>query len=404
MGKVVVVGGGPAGMMAAYTAATMGNAVTLIEKNEKTGRKLLITGKGRCNVTNNCSESEFIENITANPRFMYSAINTFNSADTMAFFEGLGVPLKTERGRRVFPESDKAYDIVAAMRAALRKARVLVVHDTVTDVVSEDGAIKAVKCKGGIYECDSAIIATGGLSYPLTGSTGDGYTIAKKLGHTVTKLVPSLVPMETSNKDFHHLTGLALKNIAIKIIDKSGKAVYNDFGELLFTHFGLSGPVILSASAHMPRGERCSASIDLKPALDEKQLDARLLREFEGAKNSELKNVITKLMPSSMAEPFCKYCGIDSHTVTNSVTKEQRAAIVHGLKNLSFEITGLRPIDEAIVTSGGICVNEISPKTMQSKLVSGLYFAGEVIDVDAYTGGYNLQIAFSTGYLAGISV
>ncbi len=404
MSNVIVIGGGPAGMMAAYTAATNGSTVTLIEKNEKLGRKLMITGKGRCNVTNNCTETEFIENVPVNGRFLYSAISTFTSADTISFFEGLGVSLKTERGRRVFPQSDKACDIVFAMRRAVIKSGVKLVQDTVLEILEENGAVSAVKCKRETYFCDAVILATGGLSYPLTGSTGDGYKFAQRLGHTVVSATPSLVPLETENRAFHALSGLSLKNIEVTLKNQKGKAIFSDFGELLFTHFGLSGPVVLSASSHIPRGEKCKLCIDLKPALTEAQLDARLLREFDAAKNMSLKNVIPKLLPSSMAEPFCEYCGLDSHTPINEVTRQMRLSIIQGLKSLCFEITALRPIDEAIITSGGIKVSEINPKTMESKIVSGLYFAGEVIDVNAYTGGYNLQIAFSTGYLAGISV
>ena len=404
MSKVIVIGGGPAGMMAAITASQYGHSVTLLEKNEITGRKLLITGKGRCNVTNNCTENEFIENVTVNPRFMYSAINTFNCADTMSFFENEGVPLKTERGRRVFPQSDKAHDIVYAMRRALRKNGVEVICETVQKVLTEDGKVTGVKGKSKIYMCDAAIIATGGLSYPLTGSTGDGYRMAKELGHTVTPLTPSLISLKTKETLFYELSGLALKNIEIRLVDENRKVLYKDFGELLFTHFGVSGPVVLSASAHIPKGERVFLEIDLKPALTDKQLDARLLREFEALKNSELKSVMRKLLPTNMGALLCEYCGVAPSLLVNSVTKEQRGAIIAALKTLRFEITGTGPIEEAIVTSGGISVKEINPKTMESKHVSGLFFAGEVIDVDAYTGGYNLQIAFSTGYLAGSSV
>lgn len=404
MSDVVVIGGGPAGMMAAITASQYGHSVTLIEKNEITGRKLLITGKGRCNVTNNCTENEFIENVTVNPRFMYSAINTFTCADTMAFFENEGVPLKTERGRRVFPQSDKAHDIVYAMRRALQKNKIKVVRDTIQSVLCENGAVTGVKGRNAQYVCDAAVIATGGLSYPLTGSTGDGYKMARQLGHTVTPLTPSLISLKTKETLFFELTGLALKNIEIRLVDESGKLIYKDFGELLFTHFGVSGPVILSASAHVPKGKRTFLIIDLKPALTEKQLDARLLREFEGLKNSELKSAMRKLLPSNMGALLCEWCDIAPETPVNAVTKEQRATLISALKGLKLEITGTGPIEEAIVTSGGISVKEINPKTMESKLVSGLFFAGEVIDVDAYTGGYNLQIAFSTGYLAGSSI
>ncbi|MBQ8057158.1 MAG: NAD(P)/FAD-dependent oxidoreductase [Ruminococcus sp.] len=404
--KVIVIGGGAAGMMAAGIAAQNGAQVLLFEKNEKTGRKLLITGKGRCNITNFCDNDEFISNIPTNPRFMYSAINAFSTYDTVAFFEDLGVATKVERGNRVFPVSDKAMDVCDAMRHFVLNNSVEIINESVKALVVKDGVLKGVKTDKNTYYCDSVIIATGGMSYPKTGSTGDGYIFAKSVGHTINKPTPSLVPLVSDDAFCKELQGLSLKNVAVTVIDEiARKEIYCDFGEMLFTHFGLSGPTILSASAHMRdmSYERYTVHIDLKPALDVETLDKRLLKDFSKFINKDIVNALVELMPKSLIPVLLNLCGIDPHTKCNSVTVKQRKAIVNTLKNLTVKIKGFRPIDEAIITCGGVNVNEIDPKTMCSKICPNLYFAGEVIDVDAYTGGFNLQIAFSTGYLAGLN-
>lgn len=404
--KVIVIGGGPAGMMAAGIAAQNGADVLLFEKNEKTGRKLLITGKGRCNITNFCDNDEFISNIPTNPRFMYSAINAFSTYDTVAFFEDLGVATKVERGNRVFPVSDKAMDVCDAMRSFVLNNGVKIINENVKALVIKDSQLKGVKTENNTYYSDSVIIATGGKSYPKTGSTGDGYVFAKSAGHTVNKPIPSLVPLVSDDDFCKELQGLALKNVAVNIVDEiTNKEIYSDFGEMLFTHFGLSGPTILSASAHMRDMSplRYTVHIDLKPALDRETLDKRLLKDFSKFINKDIVNALVELMPKSLIPVLLILCGIDPRTKCNSVTVKQRDAIVDTLKNLTVTIKGFRPIDEAIITCGGVCVNEIDPKTMRSKITPNLYFAGEVIDVDAYTGGFNLQIAFSTGYLAGMN-
>ena len=404
MKSVIVIGGGAAGLMAAGTAAKEGHRVTLIEKNKILGRKVLITGKGRCNVTNNCEINEFIESVPVNGRFLYSAINAFTPKDTMNFFENLGVPLKTERGNRVFPVSDRSADIVNALKKYNKGVNII--KGKVVKINCEDNIITGVTAKtenGHLsFDADAVIIATGGLSYPTTGSTGDGYRFAKELGHTIIPPKPSLVPIETKEEWPKRLSGLTLKNVAIKVFDKNKKLVYSDFGEMLFTHFGVSGPIILSLSSHLRdiKGKNYTMSIDLKPALDEGKLDARLLRDFNELKNKSLKNAMSKLLPSSMVLEFINLLSADPDMKVNMITKELRKKIIYLLKNLDLTLSDLRPIEEAVITSGGVSVKEINPKTMESKLVSNLYFAGEVIDVDAYTGGFNLQIAFSTGYLA----
>lgn len=404
--KVIVVGGGAAGMMAAGVAAQNNADVLLFEKNENTGRKLLITGKGRCNITNFCDNDEFISNIPTNPRFMYSAINAFSTYDTVAFFEDLGVSTKVERGNRVFPVSDKASDVCDALKRFVNKNGAKIINENVRALVQKNGEVIGVKTDNNTYLADSVIIATGGKSYPKTGSTGDGYTFAKSAGHTVVSPTPSLVPLESSGDFCKELQGLALKNVAVTVFDNnSKKETYSDFGELLFTHFGLSGPTVLSASAHMRDMSegRYSVHIDLKPALDYDTLDKRLLRDFSKFINKDICNSLFELMPKSLVPVLLRLCNIDPHRKCNSVTAKQRESIVHTLKDLTVNIKGFRPIDEAIITSGGVTCSEIDPKTMRSKIKPNLYFAGEVIDVDAYTGGFNLQIAFSTGYLAGMN-
>ncbi len=401
--KICVIGGGAAGMMAAGTAALYGADVTIFENTDRLGKKLAITGKGRCNVTNNCQVQEFLENVTKNPRFLYAALNAFSTEDTMSFFEGLGVKLKTERGNRVYPESDLARDIVLAMREYSSAATVI--YNKVTQVKKNSDESFTVTAKNKEYNFDAVILATGGKSYPLTGSDGSGYRLAMKLSHKVTELIPSLIPIESKSSLCAEMQGLSLRNIAIKICDENGKTLYTDFGEMMFTHFGVTGPVILSGSAHIRGYEisKLTLSIDLKPALDEKTLDARLLSDFSEKSNKDFINALGALLPSKMISPFIRICGIDEHKKVNSITKEERKIILSKLKRFDIPLSAFRPIEEAIVTSGGIDVCDISPKDMQSKLVSGLYFAGEIIDVDAYTGGFNLQIAFSTGYLAGKS-
>lgn len=402
--RVAVIGGGAAGMMAAQTAASLGCSVVLFEKNDKMGKKLRITGKGRCNVTNNCTEQEMLSSVPTNPRFLYAALSQFSPTDTMAFFEGCGVRLKTERGRRVFPVSDKASDIVNALVESCRRAGVRTVHEKITSLDISDGRIVGVNAGIKYYPCDAVIVCTGGKSYPMTGSDGDGYRFARDAGHTVTDIRPSLVPIVCAGKLCPSMQGLSLKNIAFKIYPTSGgKAVYEDFGELMFTHFGLTGPVVLSASAHIPDIEpgKYEASIDFKPALDEATLEKRILSDFAKYQNRDLINSLSDLLPQKAIQPMIAVSGIDERKKVNSITKEERKKLCSAVKDLRIPLLRFRPIDEAIITKGGVAVNEINPKTMESKLVSGLYFAGEVLDLDAYTGGYNLQIAFSTAYAAG---
>ena len=398
--KIAIIGGGPAGMMAAGTATLYGADATIFEHMGFLGKKLGITGKGRCNVTNNCTVNDFLENVPRNPRFLYAALNAFSPERAIEFFEELGVELKTERGNRVFPSNDKAKTIVDAMRRYCRDAKT--VYEKVSSVIANpDGTFTVKAAKERCF--DAVIIATGGKSYPLTGSDGSGYKLSSALGHTVTPLRPSLIPIESSSKICAEMMGLSLKNVAIKIVDKADKVLYTDFGEMMFTHFGVTGPMILSASAHVRDTDISSLtlSIDLKPALDEQTLDARLLSDFKKNANRDLQNSLGALLPSKMISTFIKLSGIPPHKKINLITKEERRTLLLLLKDFRIPLSRLRPIEEAIITSGGIEVKEINPKTMESKITPGLYFAGEVIDVDAYTGGFNLQIAYSTGYIAG---
>ena len=398
---IIVIGGGAAGMMAAIRAAEKGASVTLIEKNNDLGKKIRITGKGRCNVTNACATEDIFNNIPTNHNFLYSAIYSFSNYSVMNFFEDCGVRLKEERGQRVFPESDKAADIVFAFKRKLRELNVRVVNGRVKEILTENGRVKGVKTESSTYFCDSAIIATGGKSYPLTGSTGDGYTMAENLGHTIKTIRPALVPVETF-ENTGTIMGLSLKNISVTIFDNKGKKRFSDFGEMLFTHFGLTGPVILSSSSHMGENpEGVKVEIDLKPALDEQALDKRILRDFEKYQNRNFENSLSDLLPNKLISYIVEKSEIDRYKKVNSITKEERKRLLDLLKHLTFTVKSYRPVSEAIVTNGGIHVKEINASTMESKIVNGLYFAGEVIDVDAYTGGFNLQIAFSTGYLAG---
>ena len=397
---VIVIGGGAAGMMSAITAAECGARVLLAERNQMLGKKLSITGKGRCNVTNNSDNSNIMKNIPTNSRFLYSALAGFSAYDTIDFFEGLGVPLKTERGNRVFPVSDKASDIVKALKDRMSALGVTVKTMRADRILTESGAAVGVKCGKDSYYAPKIILATGGMSYPGTGSTGDGYKMARALGHTVTELKPSLVPVCTA-QDCKPMMGLSLKNVTLSLKDSGGKVLYSELGEMLFTHFGVSGPLVLSASAFIKKGDSYTLEIDLKPALDEKKLDARILRDFSEAKNKQLSTVMRKLLPEKLIDAVLTRAEVPADMRVNEITKEKRKSLVAVLKSFSLTVSGLRPIEEAIITDGGISVKEINPKTMESKLVSGLFFAGEIIDCAAYTGGYNLQIAFSTARLAG---
>lgn len=402
MSKTIVIGGGAAGLTAAGYAAMYGADVIVFEKMPRVGRKILISGKGRCNLTNACDIQEFMRNVPVNNKFLYSAINNFPPFEIIDFFENLGLKTKVERGNRVFPVSDKAMDVVDTIRRFATDNGARIINARVEDIVAEDSAVKAVKAGGKLYNCDSVIIATGGLSYPRTGSTGDGYKFAKKLGHTIIELKPSLVPLVSPDKLCKDLQGLSLKNVGLKVSDSSDKTIYTDFGEMLFTHFGLSGPMILSASCNIKDYSKTyTAHIDLKPALNLEQLDLRLQRDFKDNINKAVSNSLSKLLPKKLIPVMLDRWGIDTDKKCNSVTKEERKALVALLKDFTVRITGARPIDEAIITSGGVKTSEITPKTMESKLIKGLYFAGEVIDVDAYTGGFNLTIAWATGKLAG---
>lgn len=404
--EVIVIGGGASGAFAALISARMGRKVILFEKNERIGRKLRITGKGRCNLTNNCSGDELMNNIPVNPRFLYSAFSAFSPQDTMNFFEELGVPLKTERGKRVFPVSDKADDIADALGKALKKAGVRIIHESVKHILTDDNICTGVITSDGKeYNAQSVLLATGGKSYPLTGSTGDGYIMAKELGHTVTNIYPSLVPLVIKEKFCSDMMGLSLRNVALKLFDQN-KLIFSEQGEMLFTHFGVSGPLILSASSHIRdmQSGRYTISIDLKPALTLQQLDKRIQRDFSENQNRDFINAVKNLLPAKMIPVAVKLSGIPENKKANSITKEERLHFAELLKNFTLTVRDFRPVDEAIITSGGISVKEINPKTMESRLVSGLFFAGEIIDVDAYTGGFNLQIAFSTAYSAGINM
>ncbi len=401
--QIIVIGGGPAGMMAALTAARQGGEVTLFERNRTLGRKLRITGKGRCNVTNDCSENGVLQNIPRNSRFLYSALSQFSPADVKGFFEELGVPLKTERGNRVFPQSDNAHDVAAALVHALRREGVIISTGRIQAITAEEGSVTGVKLESGKkVKADSVILATGGLSYPATGSTGDGYRMAKSLGHTIEPTRGSLVPLKAENC-CGEMQGLSLRNISIQVKNSKGKTLYQDFGELLFTHFGLSGPVILSASAHMRDfdKEEYTVEIDLKPALDEKTLDNRLVRDFQENANRDFQNSLGGLLPRKLIPEVITRCGIAPETTLPDFTRADPHRLLHVLKHFTVRVLGPRPVQDAIITSGGVKVSEVNPSTMASKLVHGLYFAGEVLDMDAYTGGFNLQIAWSTGYTAG---
>ena len=434
MSKVIVIGGGPAGMMAAITAKENGNEVILLEKNGQLGKKLLITGKGRCNITSSLDMEEFIKNTPGNGMFLHSAFQQFTNKDIIHFLKQQGLDVKEERGNRIFPVTDKSIDVLACFTKKIKELNIKVqYHTTVSEILVKsndeideenidekekfkktiDKKVIGVKTNHGILQADKVILATGGKSYPLTGSTGDGYILAEKLGHTITTIKPSLVPLETFEKqECKELQGLSLRNVGIQLLDiEKNKTIYEDFGEMLFTHFGVSGPTILSASAHLVRYKQIERllkekkiilKIDLKPALDEKKLDTRILRDFEEVKNKQFKNSLEKLLPQKLIPVIIQKSNIQPEKKVNEITKKEREELVKMIKNFEITIKGFRPIEEAIITSGGINIKEINPKTMESKKVKGLYFAGEIIDVDSYTGGFNLQIAYSTGYVAGL--
>lgn len=408
MKKVVIIGAGPAGMTAAYSAAQRGLDVILVEKNERVGRKLLITGKGRCNITNNCEIEELIANVNTNEKFLYSAFYTFTNDDVMQMFEELGVSLKTERGNRVFPESDRAIDVVDAMARLINKKNIKLINKkTVKNINQKNGKVESVVLSDGKeIKADAVIIATGGASYSRTGSTGDGYKLAEKLGHKITPLKPSLIGLEICEEFYKKLNGLSLKNVSIKVYGNKNKKIYDDFGEMEFTDYGIDGPIIKSASCIMRdlSKENYKIVLDLKPALDYEKLDKRIQRDFKKYINKKFENSLVDLLPSKMIPIVIELSGIDKKTPVNSITKEERKNLVNVIKNIEMNVKRYRPMEEAIVTSGGVKTSEINSSTMESKIVEGLYFAGEVIDVDAYTGGFNLQIAFSTGYLAGMCV
>lgn len=407
MKKIIIIGGGAAGLIASATAAKRGEDVTVIEKNSRPARKVMITGKGRCNVTNACFDlDDLINSVVTNKRFMYSAFSSFMPYDTIALIEEMGVPTKIERGNRVFPESDKAVDIVDALVKNAKQSGVKFVEGTVTSFNTENNVIKSVNLADGtIVDGDAFAICTGGLSYQSTGSTGDGYRLAESVGHSITDIEPALISLVASNGFVPKLQGLSLRNISIKLLDGE-KEIYSDFGEMLFTHYGVSGPVILSASSHMthPKEHNYKIIIDLKPALDEQTLDKRIQRDFAENTNKDFINSLSKLLPNKLIPVIVKLSGIEPSEKVNQITKAQRQNLVHLLKNFTVNISDFRPINEAIITSGGIDVKEINPKTMGSKIIDNLFFAGEVIDVDAYTGGFNLQVAFSTGYLCGMNI
>lgn len=405
MANVIVVGGGASGMMAAGRAAEKGHIVHLYEKNDRLGKKIYITGKGRCNITNDSDIETHLNNIPSNPYFMYSAFYTLDSEATKQFFEKLGLQIKTERGNRVFPVSDKAGDVVRALQKYLKQNNVLIHTNTnVKQIWIENSTVKGIVLSNGKkVQSDNVIVCTGGLSYSGTGSTGDGYIMAKSAGHTVTKLYPSLVPLKTNEKWCQEIMGLSLKNCAITVKNEKGKTVYQDFGEMLFTHFGVSGPVILSASRHIVKEldkQTYRIEIDLKPALEEKTLDNRILRDFQKYSNKDIRNALDDLLPQKLIPVIIALSKIEPTKKVHDITKQERKNIIQQIKHLTVTITGTTGFEEAVITCGGICVDEIDPSTMQSKIIKGLYFAGEVLDIDAYTGGFNLQVAFSTGYTA----
>ena len=397
----IIIGGGPAGMFAAITAAQRGQKVLLLERNDRLGKKLLITGKGRCNVTNDCTADEVLKNTPRNGKFLFSAMAAFPPSMAMQFFEDAGCTLKTERGNRVFPTTDRSQTVLDALQRELKSSGVIVKTAKVLSIERDEDGVIGAATNSGFFEARKVILATGGASYPATGSTGDGYKFARQLGHTIVEPQGSLVPLETAGTDAPEMQGLALKNSGLKLLNPKGKAVYKDFGEMLFTHFGVSGPMVLSASAHIGKGEGWKLSIDLKPALEEHKLDDRILRDLELYQNRSMENALTDLLPRSMIPVVLRRIGVDGSLQANSFTKQNRRALVELLKNFTLDITGKRPVAEAIITSGGVKCGEIDPKTMESKKVPGLYFAGEIIDCDAYTGGFNLQIAWATGYAAG---
>lgn len=414
MRNTVIIGGGPAGLMAAISSAKNGDKVTIIEKMNSCGKKLLITGKGRCNITNNAQMDKFMENTPTNPKFLYGVFNNFTNKDIIELLKSEGVKTKVERGERVFPVSDRAQDVLEALLHILRKQNVQILTNTTAKriITDDEKNVLGVELDDGKeIKTDKIILATGGKSYPVTGSTGDGYKLAKDLGHTITKIEPSLVPLTSHDEVCKELQGLSLRNVAIQL-QICDKVVYKDFGEMLFTHFGVSGPIVLSASSYLVKtknieqilkGGKVELEIDLKPALSEEKLDARILRDFEEQKNKQFKNSLDKLLPQKLIPVIIEKTNINGSKKINEITKQERQKLVKELKHFRISINGTRPIEEAIVTSGGINIKEINPKTMESKLISGLYFAGEVIDVDCLTGGYNLQVAWSTGYTAGIS-
>lgn len=399
----IIIGGGPAGMFAAITAGARGQRVLLLERNDRLGKKLLITGKGRCNVTNNCSEQEILQNIPRNSRFLYSAMAAFPPQKIMDYFNDHGCVLKTERGNRVFPVTDKSCSVLDCLKNELNRNHVTVRTARVRKILTNDGRACGVETDSESIFAQWVLLATGGVSYPTTGSTGDGYEMAKALGHTIVAPEGSLVPLEIAGTDCQDMQGLSLRNCGVKLMNAKGKVLYKDFGELLFTHFGVSGPTVLSASCHL-KGEGCKLVIDLKPALEESKLNDRILRDLELYQNRAMENALTDLLPRSMIPVVLRRLEIDPQMQANSLTKQKRRALVELLKAFPVEITGKRPVSEAIITSGGVKVSEIDPKTMESKKVPGLYFAGEIIDCDAYTGGFNLQIAWATAYAAGTAV
>ena len=399
----IVIGGGPAGMFAAITAAEQGKKVLLLERNDRLGKKLLITGKGRCNVTNDCSAEDILKNVPRNGKFLFSAMNAFPPQRIMDFFNDNGCELKTERGNRVFPVSDRSQSVLECLQKVMKAKGVTVRTSRVREIMVENSQVVGVRTDREEIRANWVILATGGVSYPATGSTGDGYAMAKALGHTIVEPQGSLVPLETAGNDCQDMQGLSLRNVGVKLLNAKGKVLYKDFGELLFTHFGVSGPTVLSASCHL-KGEGCKLVIDMKPALDEAKLNDRILRDLEMYQNRAMENALTDLLPRSMIPVVLRRLEIDPAMQANSLTKQKRRALIELLKAFPVEITGRRPVAEAIITSGGVKCGEIDPKTMESKKIPGLYFAGEIIDCDAYTGGFNLQIAWATAYAAGMSV